>query len=93
MDVAVAEQDAFEVAVLVEAEQRVMTRTFEETVVGRGFLIPVRGADGAIHVAGTLWNPYILRHRADGCQPLMTRSVSVRTEKTPLRLLREWSPP
>src|SRR5215212_11455591 len=50
MDIAGPEHAAFEVAELVEDEQRVVARAAEVAVPGRAFLLPKGRALGAIHV-------------------------------------------
>jgi hypothetical protein len=50
VDVAGAQHAALEVAELVEDEQRVVARAAEVAVPGRAFLLPERGALGAVQV-------------------------------------------
>ena len=50
VDVAGAQHGPFEVAKLVEDEQRVVAGTPEMAVVGRAFLLAMGGADAAVHI-------------------------------------------
>ena len=49
-----AKQGAFQVTVLVEAEQRVVAGAFKVAIIGRAFLMAVRLAHRAIHIEDNL---------------------------------------
>ena len=54
MDLPFPQYGSFQIAKLVEAEQRVVALAFKVAVVGRSFLLPMRWADRTVHVENDL---------------------------------------
>lgn len=50
MDIAIAKEGSLNIAVVIEAEKRMITGTLEAAIVGRAFLIAVSRADGTVHI-------------------------------------------